>query len=366
MVLPGNAQAIGRRAEQQDAFAFSDLADAAFCAHSGALCVVCDGMGGHAAGGEAARAAVARFLGCYCTRDTAEPIERSLARALDAANEAVLEVAAQAGDSGSTLVAAVIHGGQLHWTSLGDSRLWLLRAGRLHRINREHRYRGELLRRAVNAELPWAEALADPLGERLTASLGESPMPAADASLRPWPLRPGDQVLLATDGLYRSVDTAHLERIAAVAVDKSSPGPQRLCDRWAELALAADLPDQDNLTVAGLAWQPEAVAGEPAALATGPSAALTAVANLSVTAPLPPTPPSAPEADAPTPGARPPRFHRPIALAALALGGAAATWLAQRGDDAPPSSPLPAPTARAASQADGMSQAPDRPKRTPP
>lgn len=250
MLCPGNAQALGRRSEQQDALAFSDLSDTPFVAHAGALCVVCDGMGGHAAGGEAARAAVAGFLDSYRRREPSEPIPRSLVRAADAANEAVLDVARHAGDSGSTLVAAVLHAGHLHWIAIGDSRLMLWRDGRLHRINREHSHRRDLMRQATQGELPWQAALTDPLGERLTASLGEPVLPPADRSRRGFPLQPGDQVYLATDGLYRSVDTTTL----AQAVE---PGalPDTVCSAWVALALAADRPDQDNVTVAGLAWR---------------------------------------------------------------------------------------------------------------
>ena len=42
---PGNAQAQGKRSDQQDSFGFSDPADAAFLVHGGLLAVVADGMG---------------------------------------------------------------------------------------------------------------------------------------------------------------------------------------------------------------------------------------------------------------------------------------------------------------------------------
>lgn len=332
MWSPGNAQALGRRSEQQDAFAFSDLADAGFVAHSGALCVVCDGMGGHAAGGEAARAAVAGFLAAYQGRDPAEPIGRSLQRAADAANEAVLDVARAAGDAGSTLAAAVVHAGTLHWLAIGDSWLLLRRGGHLVRINRDHSYRGELLRRAANGDLPWPEALADPLGERLTASLGEASLPPPDQSRRGFPLQPGDQVYLATDGLYRSADLAALEAAA-------TPGamPDAVCAAWVALALAADRPDQDNVTVAGLAWPAPAVGADTDAterpvsppVSIGPPAGTGGIPRSS-----------------PTPGPTAARAAstRAAAWGAAAMGLAALAWftLTPTLDPAPP--PAPADT----------------------
>jgi protein phosphatase len=45
-IIPGNAQHLGSRKEQQDDFGFSDLDDVTFVNHAGVLAVVTDGMGG--------------------------------------------------------------------------------------------------------------------------------------------------------------------------------------------------------------------------------------------------------------------------------------------------------------------------------
>jgi protein phosphatase len=337
-VLPGNAQALGQRAEQQDAFAFSDLGDAEVCARSGALCVLCDGMGGHAAGGEAARAAVAGFLDHYQHRPPGEAIARSLERALQAANDAVLDVAARAGDSGATLVAAVVHDGWLRWISVGDSRLMLLRDGRLHRVNREHRHRATLLRLAAGHAQGWAEARDDPSGEHLVASLGEDPLSAVDRSRRPWPLAPGDRVVLASDGLYRSVDEAALLAAAAAVDARGEATPQALCSAWVELALAAGQPEQDNVTVAAMAWGgpevaevatvPGVPAGAPAAhrfdtadTQVGPGRGLAVSAALADLAP-------------PRPRAARRRAVTAAAAAGGAVAAAAALWSSRPSPDA--------------------------------
>ncbi len=60
-IRPGNHQHIGTRKEQQDAFAFSDLSDAAFVRHAGMLALLADGMGGLKEGGEASRLAIRAF-----------------------------------------------------------------------------------------------------------------------------------------------------------------------------------------------------------------------------------------------------------------------------------------------------------------
>ena len=53
MVIPDNAQAIGTRSEQQDAFGFMDKDDSALVDRCGLLAVVADGMGGLAMGQQA-------------------------------------------------------------------------------------------------------------------------------------------------------------------------------------------------------------------------------------------------------------------------------------------------------------------------
>ncbi|GAP36692.1 PP2C family protein-serine/threonine phosphatase [Piscinibacter sakaiensis] len=359
MILPGNAQSIGRRSEQQDAFAFSDLSDEDFCRHGGAVCVMCDGMGGHAAGGEAARAAVGAFMASYRRSGPGLGIADRLTQALHEANQAVLQVARQsgAGDSGATLVAAVLHPDGLRWISVGDSRLMLLRGGRLHRINQEHRYRGDLLRRSADDGIDWEDAQADPMGEHLTSSLGEEPLSGVDRSLRPLPLQPGDQVYLATDGLYRVVDDSALLE-AAWPAGAARPGPpEAVCAAWLALVQAADRPDQDNVSIAGLAWPGEeafaAGAGAAAdprlrAAGEGPLPGEGVVAGgatgtrswgpsvppedwsalpptVPLTVPPPPLPPAA-APDAPAAARRGGRLPSGIALAVAATVGALATW----------------------------------------
>src|SRR5271154_3661002 len=124
----GNAQNIGARPQQQDAFGFSDPSDRAFVTHGGFLGVVADGVGGLTHGSEASQSAVRAFLQAYRLKSPAEPIREALARSLRAANTAVLRVASapSAEGAGTTLIAAVLHGQSLYWISAGDSRIYLL------------------------------------------------------------------------------------------------------------------------------------------------------------------------------------------------------------------------------------------------
>src|SRR4051812_28149072 len=127
--IPGNAQHVGARREQQDSFAFSDPGDKKFVAHGGLLAGVSDGMGGMSNGQQASTAAVRAFLAAYERKSRDETIPAAMNRSLQSAFATVQALNRQAGDqSGATLVAAVAHGEQLYWVSVGDSRLYLIRA----------------------------------------------------------------------------------------------------------------------------------------------------------------------------------------------------------------------------------------------
>jgi len=257
MLAPENAQHVGARACQEDAFAFSDLADAGFVAQGGALCVVCDGMGGLAAGAAASRAAVTAFLGRYVAKQPAEAVPDALREALAAANEAVLALAAEEGECGSTLAATVVIGDVMHWVSVGDTRILLLRDGRLFRVNREHRYQVELRRERAHSDAPLAPD--DPRGDQLTSSLGEAPLGAIDQSVRGLRWHSGDSVFVVTDGLYRTVDQSALVELAR----RSDAG---ICTAWVQAAIAAQRPDQDNVTAVGLRDLRAAPVGRASAL----------------------------------------------------------------------------------------------------
>jgi PPM family protein phosphatase len=243
--VPGNAQHIGSRQDQQDSFGFSCLDAESSSSHRGFLAVIADGMGGLANGKEASRVAIQAFLASYEVKREDESVPEALQRAVLDANRAVVEAGTRSGapgDVGSTLVAAVLCKQSLYWASVGDSALYLLRQGHLTTLNCGHTYANDLDRRASEGSISAQEAFRHPDRETLTSYLGQDPLAEIELTVKPFPLQGGDQVLLSTDGLFKTLSEAEMQD----AVDQD---PQRSCEQWVRRALDANLEHQDNLTV---------------------------------------------------------------------------------------------------------------------
>ena len=245
IVRPGNAQHQGARDAQQDSFAFSDPDAHDFTAHAGLLGIVADGMGGMAHGGAAGAAAVRALLEAYGAKSPEESIAAALRRAMHAANEAVVTLARATGqpdDVGTTAAAVVVHEATLQWASVGDSRVYLWRGGRLVQVTVDHVYAADLDARVAAGRMTEEAAASDPDREALTSHLGSGNLRAIDHSVRPLPLFEGDRVLVCSDGLYRALTP--LELSAPLAGN-----PQRACETLVERAVAKRHDRQDNLTV---------------------------------------------------------------------------------------------------------------------
>ena len=251
-VYPGNAQHIGSRKEQQDAFGFSDPKDRTFLAHGGFLAVVCDGMGGHANGREAAQAAVSRFLASYGAKTVQETPEEALRRALFDANEEVrslAEAAGQAGNCGATLVAAVIRGDRLFWTSVGDSRIYLCDGKGLRQLTTDQIYARKLELAVQKGILTEEDASVHPDREALTSFVGIESLKEFEVGSLEDPLQEGVSVLLCSDGLFKVLSDPEI--LALFHRDST---------RWAETlqqeVFRRNHPHQDNVTVAILGTSP--------------------------------------------------------------------------------------------------------------
>lgn len=195
------------------------------------LFAVADGMGGHQ-GGE-----VASKLALDTLREATDGA--ALAQAVQDANRAVFEQAGQdpaLAGMGTTLTAFLVDGDTLRLAHVGDSRAYLLRDGTLQRITTDHTVVEGLVEKG---ELTPQEASIHPQRSILTRAIGvDGDVQVDQASIQP---RPGDRLLLCSDGLTGMVDEADIQRILEEHAD-----PQAAADALVEAANEAG--GQDNIT----------------------------------------------------------------------------------------------------------------------
>lgn len=212
-------------------------------AGAGTLVAVCDGMGGHADGDVAATAAVRVIAKLWRPEAPADPA-RALRRFVLESHRRLYERAR--GDQarpnmGTTLTACWVVGGVAAWAHVGDSRLYLFRDGELRQLTADHT-RNEFARRDGRAETPHGHALAQSFifGSR---GLGDDAAVRLDSGRDAGtePLRPGDVLLLCTDGLWGTLDDAEIAHVLA-----GHPDPHAAALAGAERAIANGA--TDNVT----------------------------------------------------------------------------------------------------------------------
>jgi protein phosphatase len=210
-----------------------------------AMLIVADGMGGHAAGREAAEIVVRVALDALRQGDGEgwPRWEAALRRAFAVAQEEVRRAATGgAAGMGATAVMAVIASAAgesaLYLAHAGDSRAYLYRGRSLIRLTADHSLVGQMVRDGMLAE---AEAFGHPDSNVIQRAIGQS-APLEPEVQPPLPLDPGDLILLSSDGLHGVLSDVEIAAIAGL-----SGSTLEICRNLLEAALAAE--SQDNITI---------------------------------------------------------------------------------------------------------------------
>lgn len=239
-VLAGNVQGIGTRERQEDSFALLNAADMEAFRQKGLFAVVADGMGGLADGKEASEAAISGFLQLFEHLTEDGDVPRQLVEGVYAVNEGLFQ--RFGGRSGTTAVAVRIKQGQLHWVSVGDSAIFLMRSGGVFQVNREHTCLNELYLQELGREpSDKARAETDEDARRLSSFLGMGTMPEVDNNRRPFLLQPGDVLLLCSDGISGVLTPPELMEAMRLPPDEG-------CRLLETMIGEKALPGQDNFT----------------------------------------------------------------------------------------------------------------------
>lgn len=215
--------------------------------------VVCDGMGGQAAGEVASKLGVDTVLTYF--REAAktrmfpqigEKVEgisvraNALGSAIRLANEAIFGAAkkhAAHSGMGSTIVSTLVEGNFVSIGHAGDSRIYMVRNGALQQLTRDHSLVMEQVRRGL---ITLEEAQASEMQNIIIRALGpeEKVVPDLDDMM----VMPGDVMLLCSDGLIRHVpDDNILDTV------KGTVTLQLMADRLIDAAKEGG--GSDNVTV---------------------------------------------------------------------------------------------------------------------
>jgi protein phosphatase len=249
LLLASAARAtVGGRSGQEDAFRLWPVegivppkADG-----GGLLAVLADGMGGHTGGAIAGQTACKTFAEVFASAST--PLEARLKSALQASNEALakgVEQNAALKGMGCTIVGAWIDDLGIRWTSVGDSLLLLYRLPDVIRLNADHSLGSFLDEQARQNKITRSEARRNRNRNALRSALTGSKIDLIDLRSEPLELRPGDWVLLASDGLCSLPG----DEIADVVYRFRQSTPAEMADGLIAAVTQKGVVDQDNATV---------------------------------------------------------------------------------------------------------------------
>ena len=215
---------------------------------SSGILLLADGMGGHPEGEVAAQLTLQSMSALYQKQANPQIADVSafLTAALMDAHRQIIKYAIEKrmlDTPRTTVVAAVVQDGAATWVHCGDSRLYLVRQGKLVTRTRDHSY----------LEQPHNASASARASERLNRNilftcLGSPTKPVFDI-IGPVPLQQGDKIMLCSDGLWGSLDDDEIVRqLSAKPVGQSVPD-------LVESALQKAGATSDNVTVIALEWE---------------------------------------------------------------------------------------------------------------
>lgn len=241
------------------------------------IAVVCDGIGGmdngHIASRTAAEILFADLGKASVTGE--EGMHTFFRREMERLDDAVFGLRDRSGrrmNAGTTVVAALVCGGWLHWFSMGDSRLYLLQdqglycretqsrgqrnqglrcleqqdrdswSQELHCLTTDHNYGAVLEERRRAGTIEQARYQQES-GKRewLTSYLGMGIAEQFDYGRIPFTGDAGDRLLLCSDGLHKTVSQEKLQEILRKPI-----GMDAISCQLQEAILRKNDPSQDN------------------------------------------------------------------------------------------------------------------------
>ena len=235
---------LGNRTDNQDRVSVA-------VSEQSALMVVIDGMGGHSDGSRAADTALRSLLDSF--HQSQHPLFDPLGflhLSLGRAHEEVARLGANLPlelRPRATCAVCLVQNGSAYWAHIGDSRVYLLRRGRIYKRTRDHSHVEFLLREGV---ITPDQALTHPMRNFVECCLGGEPfLPEMTLGLRE-PLEPNDVLLACSDGLWGGLDDGEIGGAFPPARASLRDELQRLAERSVSVVGAGS----DNTTAAVVRW----------------------------------------------------------------------------------------------------------------
>lgn len=255
----GISSIIGTRSYQQDyAFLYMD--------HQDLAALVCDGMGGLEGGERASRTAAELFAADLGANGPGANIPGFLqreARRMDKAVSGLKNSQGKPLKAGTTMIGVYCRKNEMHWVSVGDSRIYVIRGMQIVSQTRDHNYRLMLKEQLASGQITrefYETEEKTPQAEALTSFLGMDGLRLLDVNCNkngnlqaPRILLPGDIVLLCSDGVYKSLNDS---QILAMVRDNDLD-MHIAADRLTAMALRYGVRGQDNTTVILLRYRGE-------------------------------------------------------------------------------------------------------------
>ena len=233
----------GDRRSQQDFAAIAEKEEEL-------LAIICDGMGGLTGGERASREAVMTLVNAY-RRENISDGSAFLRKAVLEANNTVANLKAERGrllNAGTTMVAVHLTKCGVEWVSVGDSRIYLFHDGRLRQLTIDHNYREQLkleYKNGVITEKTYQREIKGTMVDALTSYIGMHGELKIDQSSKKLNFQCGDQILLCSDGIYKSLSHAQIEAM----LSDNAIDPWVSSRRLVHMAWEQAKRKQDNTTV---------------------------------------------------------------------------------------------------------------------
>lgn len=251
-VIYGQSSIIGMRKNQQDACFVERVTKENYT-----IAIICDGMGGLSGGAQASNNAlnyIAKQL--HAIQNVDQP-EKEMEAIVREADEIIYDLTDENGNymkSGTTVVAVLIKENNLHWVSVGDSKIFILKNGALQCVTDQHNYQFMAEKRKDDDTFVFNPDLRQ---DALVSYLGAGNLPYIDLSPPEMILDDGDMLLLCSDGLYNTVPEQRIKEIMLEENTSMHHIAQRLTESAMEFAVAQGRQNQDNTTVIVLKYKKE-------------------------------------------------------------------------------------------------------------